>query len=57
MSDVNWELRLQLAQSTIPKQKNTVGLIELTLDSSNGPEKVQMEFSHDELYSLYNQVL
>lgn len=57
LTDVNWELHLQLSQSTVSKMKKAVGLIELTLDSSSGLEKVQMEFNHDELYSFYNQVI
>ncbi|PRD23914.1 UNVERIFIED_CONTAM: COMM domain-containing protein 10 [Trichonephila clavipes] len=56
LSDVNWELRLQTAQSSVSKLKNPVGLIELTLDSNEKVEKLQMEFSHKEMYSFYNQL-
>ncbi|GFR32445.1 COMM domain-containing protein 10 [Trichonephila clavata] len=56
LSDVNWELRLQTAQSSMSKLKNPVGLIELALDSNEKVEKLQMEFSHKELYSFYNQL-
>jgi len=56
LSDVNWELRLVLAQSSLSKLKTPTGLVELTLDSNDGPEKLQMEFSHQELYSFYNKL-
>ncbi|XP_015910527.1 COMM domain-containing protein 10 [Parasteatoda tepidariorum] len=56
LSDVNWELRLQMANSSMSKLKVPIGLMELTLASNEGSEKLQMEFSHDELYSFYNQL-
>lgn len=56
LSDVDWELRLQMANSSMSKLKVPIGLLQLTLSANDEPEKVQMEFSHDELYSLYNQV-
>lgn len=56
LSDVNWELRLELAQSSLSKLKTPVGLVELTLESQNEPEKLLMEFSHQELYSFYNKL-
>ncbi|KFM81740.1 COMM domain-containing protein 10, partial [Stegodyphus mimosarum] len=56
LTDTNWELRLQLAQSTMTKMKNPIGLIELTLDSDNGSENLPMEFSHADLYSFYDQL-
>ncbi|KAG8191724.1 hypothetical protein JTE90_008788 [Oedothorax gibbosus] len=57
LEDVNWELRLELAQSSLSKLKTPLGLLELTLGTGEGnSEKLQMEFSHKELYSLYNQL-
>ncbi|CAL1298418.1 unnamed protein product [Larinioides sclopetarius] len=56
LNDVNWELRLQTAQSSMSKLKNPVGLVELNLESGEKNEKLQMEFSHKELYTFYNQL-
>ncbi|GFU30792.1 COMM domain-containing protein 10 [Nephila pilipes] len=56
LSNVNWELRLQSAQSSMSKLKNPIGLVEIILDSNEKVEKLQMEFSHKELYSFYNQL-
>ncbi|GIX68743.1 COMM domain-containing protein 10 [Caerostris darwini] len=56
MNDVNWELRLQSAQSSLSKLKNPIGIVELSLESNEKIEKLQMEFSHTDLYSFYNQL-
>lgn len=54
--DVNWQLRLQLAQASLQKMKCPMAVIELILNSNDGDEKLQMEFTHDKLYALYNQL-
>ncbi|XP_054714281.1 COMM domain-containing protein 10-like [Uloborus diversus] len=56
LTDVNWEIHLQLAQSSVSKLKTPVGLIELNLKSDEENEKLAMEFSHEELYAFYDQL-
>lgn len=55
---VNWRLNLQMAQKNTAKMKLPNALFELNLASgSQGvKEKIHLEFTHEELYSFYNQL-
>lgn len=57
-TDVSWRLNLRLAQSTQSIVKEPNALFEINVDSSTNPsgEKVQMEFTRDELYKFYTQL-
>ena len=58
LTDINWRLNLQMAQSTETKQKLPNAMFELGVhrEGQDEKEKIRMEFTHDELYQFYNQV-
>eukprot|EP00040_Diaphanoeca_grandis_P039630 m.259637 g.259637 ORF g.259637 m.259637 type:complete len:205 (+) comp38431_c0_seq1:226-840(+) len=57
-TDVSWRLNLRLAQSTQAIVKEPNALFEINVQSKDKPagEKVQMEFTRDELYKFYTQL-
>lgn len=58
LSDVNWRLNLQVAQSSMTKMKVPNAMFELNLSSGSqcSEEPVHLEFTHGELYAFYNQL-
>lgn len=58
LTDINWRLNLQMAQSTETKQKLPNAMFELGVhrEGQEDKEKIRMEFTHDELYQFYNQL-
>ncbi|XP_068694296.1 COMM domain-containing protein 10-like [Montipora foliosa] len=55
---VNWRLNLQMAQSNMAKMKLPNALFELRVSSGSQGVKdnIYLEFTHEELYSFYNQL-
>ncbi|CAH3018392.1 unnamed protein product [Porites evermanni] len=55
---VSWRLNLQMAQSNATKMKLPNAMMEFSVASGRQGvrEKVHVEFTHEELYALYNQV-
>ncbi|CAH3033523.1 unnamed protein product [Pocillopora meandrina] len=58
LSEVNWRLNLQMAQSSMTKMKLPNAMFELNLSSGSqcSEEQVHLEFTHGELYAFYNQL-
>jgi len=58
LDTVNWELRLQTAQSNKTKMKMPSAIIELGLlaPDSKDTEKVLYEFNHDQLFELFTKL-
>ncbi|XP_060558279.1 COMM domain-containing protein 10-like [Ruditapes philippinarum] len=58
LTDINWRLNLQMAQSMETKQKLPNAMFELGVhrEGQEDKEKIRMEFTHDELYQFYNQL-
>lgn len=55
--DIKWRLNLNVATDSSSKQKNPMALFEFKLESNQSKEdKVQIEFSKDQLYSFYEQL-
>lgn len=58
LDSVNWRLNLQMAQSSKVKMKVPNAMFELGITDENcdEKEKIKMEFTHEELYTFYNQL-
>lgn len=56
LTDVKWELRLQMAQASQTNLKIPKGILELEITSENNKDKIQFEFNHKQLYELYNKL-
>lgn len=57
LQEVNWRLNLQMAQADRTKMKSPNAMFELVVSADNGGrDKIQMEFSHEELYQFYGQL-
>ncbi|KXJ11894.1 COMM domain-containing protein 10 [Exaiptasia diaphana] len=57
LDGINWRLNLQMAQANKAKMKVPNALFEFQLSSSGEKsEKLQMEFTHEELYAFYSQL-
>ncbi|PIK51456.1 putative COMM domain-containing protein 10 isoform X2 [Apostichopus japonicus] len=55
LQDVNWRLNLQMAQADRSKMKSPNAMFEFVVsaDDEGGRDKIQMEFSHEELFLLW----
>ncbi|KAI0208419.1 COMM domain-containing protein 10 [Lamellibrachia satsuma] len=58
LEEINWRLSLQMGQATQSKMKLPNAMFELTVkdDNTQVKDKVRMEFTHEELYTFYNQL-
>ena len=58
LDTVKWRLSLQLARNNHSKLKIPSSILELgiTTSDSNSNDNLQMEFSHDNLYNLFQQL-
>ncbi|XP_071844190.1 COMM domain-containing protein 10-like [Apostichopus japonicus] len=58
LQDVNWRLNLQMAQADRSKMKSPNAMFEFVVsaDDEGGRDKIQMEFSHEELFQFYGQL-
>jgi len=59
LDKVEWELHLQMAQSSVSRLKNPSAVFDFSLknvDSNQPTEKFEVEFSHQQLYELYSNL-
>mmetsp|Transcript_379 Transcript_379/g.502 ORF Transcript_379/g.502 Transcript_379/m.502 type:complete len:207 (-) Transcript_379:1202-1822(-) len=61
MDTVKYQLHLQMAQSNLSRLKEPTALFELTLNDTDpendiAPEKVRVEFTHEQLFAFYQQL-
>eukprot|EP00794_Sanderia_malayensis_P009870 gene9870-10880_t len=58
LDSLNWRLNLQMSQSNRSKMKMPTAFFELGLKSSDqkDDENLRMEFTHDELYTFFQQM-
>ena len=56
LDSVKWKLNLQIAESSKSKVKTPSAVVELGLKGSKESENICLEFTHDELYSFYDQL-
>ncbi|XP_023230180.1 COMM domain-containing protein 10-like isoform X2 [Centruroides sculpturatus] len=57
LTDVKWELRLQMAQASRTNLKTPLGILELEISSDKDKNnKIQFQFNHQQLYELYNKL-
>ncbi|CAB4028584.1 Hypothetical predicted protein [Paramuricea clavata] len=56
LDSVKWKLNLQMAESSKSNLKTPSAVVELGLKGSKESENVCLEFTHEELYSFYDQL-
>jgi len=58
LDSVAWQLNLQMAQANKTKMKIPSAVVELGLKnaSTNAKERLQLEFTHEELYDFFQQL-
>ncbi|XP_045582858.1 COMM domain-containing protein 10 [Procambarus clarkii] len=61
LEDVAWELHLETASSNLARQSRPIAHLQLNLSSGTDAskleaEKVSLQFDHDQLYQLYDQL-
>jgi len=57
LDSIKWRLNLQMAEKNRAAMKSTSAIFELGLKSSSSEdEKIQIEFTHDELYDFFNKL-
>ncbi|XP_065189259.1 COMM domain-containing protein 10-like [Sycon ciliatum] len=57
LDDVNWRLNLQMSQASKSRMKQPNAIFEFDISSgSKTVDKVQAEFTHEELYDFYKQL-
>lgn len=58
LESVNWALNLQMSQASVAKLVQPKAVFELKASSraNQDPEKIVLEFNHEELYNFYNQL-
>ncbi|GAB1599662.1 COMM domain-containing protein 10-like [Argonauta hians] len=58
LNAINWRLNLEMANGSRSKMKQPNAMFELKInrEGQKDAEKLQLEFSHQELYNFYNQL-
>ncbi|XP_014769908.1 COMM domain-containing protein 10 isoform X1 [Octopus bimaculoides] len=58
LNAINWRLNLEMANGSRSKMKQPNAMFELKInrEGKQNAEKLQLEFSHQELYTFYNQL-